>query len=118
MTQDFNPTELARRDSDRLKGYKELLDFYHSIQWQGREKWGEKRLTFNYAKVVIDKVTSYLMSGINFAVAPLEDSDDARETARRAEAGLYQVYEENSLEQVDFETEIDCAVLGDNWLLP
>ena len=26
---------------------------------------------------------------------------------------MHQVYEENGLEQLDFETEIDCAVLGD-----
>ena len=113
MSEDFNPTELVRRDTDRIKGYKELLDFYHSIQWQGREKWGEKRLTFNYAKVVIDKVTSYLMSGVNFAVDPLEDSDEARGRARKAESVLYQVSQDNSLEQLDFETEIDCAILGD-----
>ena len=113
MSQDFNPTELARRDNDRLKGYKELLDFYHSVQWQGREKWGEKRLTFNYAKVVIDKVTSYLMSGINFVVDAVDDSDEAKALARRAEQALYRVYEENNLEQLDFDTEMDCSILGD-----
>ena len=26
---------------------------------------------------------------------------------------MYQVYEDNNLEQLDFETEIDCAILGD-----
>jgi hypothetical protein len=28
----------------------------------GAREMGEKRLTFNYARVVIDKLTSYLMS--------------------------------------------------------
>jgi hypothetical protein len=60
--------QLNRLDIKRLRGYKELLDFYHGRQWEGRERWGEKRLTFNYAKVFVDKLTSYLMSGINFAV--------------------------------------------------
>ena len=106
-------TQLSRRDMDRIKGYKELLDFYHGRHWEGRERWGEKHLTFNYAKVFIDKVTSYLMSGINFAVDAVEDSDEARARAQRAEQALYQVYEVNNLEQLDFETEIDCAILGD-----
>ena len=68
MSEGFNPADLNRRDMDRIKGYKELLDFYHGAHWEGRERRGEKRLTFNYAKVFIDKVTSYLMSGIHFAV--------------------------------------------------
>ena len=105
--------QLSRRDMDRIKGYKELLDFYHGRHWEGRERWGEKHLTFNYAKVFIDKVTSYLMSGINFAVDAVEDSDEARARAQRAEQAVYQVYEANNLEQLDFETEIDCAILGD-----
>ena len=113
MNEGFIPTQLAHHDTDRLKRYKELLDFYYGRHWEGYAKRGEKRLTFNYAKVVIDKATSYLMSGINFAVDAVEDSDEARARARRAESALYQVYEANNLEQLDFETEIDCAILGD-----
>ncbi len=107
------PMQLSRLDFDRIKGYKELLDFYHGQQWAGRERRGERRLTFNYAKVFIDKITSYLMSGINFAVDAAEDSEEARGKARQAEEALYGVYEENNLEQLDLETEIDCAILGD-----
>lgn len=104
---------LARRDTDRVRGYKELLDFYHGKHWEGRERFGEKRLTFNYAKVFIDKVTSYLMSGININVEPAGSSAESGDRAKRAEAALYRVYEDNNLEQVDFETEVDCAILGD-----
>ena len=113
MNEGLVPAQLSQRDADRIKGYRELLDFYHGIHWQGRERWGEKRLTFNYAKVFIDKVTSYLMSGISFVVEPVADSDEARAKARRAEQVLHRVYEENNLGQLDLETEIDCAVLGD-----
>ncbi len=113
MVEDFNPAELNRRDTERLKKYRELLDFYHGVHWEGRERRGEKRLTFNYAKVFIDKVTSYLMSGVHFTVEPIEDTDEARARAEKAEAALSQVYENNNLEQLDFETEIDCAILGD-----
>jgi len=107
------PMQLARLDMDRIKSYKELLDFYHGQQWGGRERRGERRLIFNYAKAFIDKITSYLMSGINFAVDAVEDSDEARAKARKAEAALYRLYEDDNLEQLDLETEIDCAIMGD-----
>ena len=113
MNEGFTPSQLNNRDLDRLKSYKQLLDFYHGLHWEGYARRGEKRLTFNYAKVIIDKIASYLMSGSTFAVEAAEDSDEARASAQRAEQTLHQVYEENNLEQLDFETEIDCSILGD-----
>ncbi len=113
MTNESVPVNLARLDMERMKGYKELLDFYFGRQWEGRERWGERRLIFNYARVFIEKITSYLITGINFAVEPYQDTDEAVEAAGKAEAALYKVYEDNNLEQLDLETEIDCAVLGD-----
>ncbi|MDP2932029.1 MAG: phage portal protein [Chloroflexota bacterium] len=104
---------LNQRDTERIRGYKELLDFYHGVHWAGREKWGEKRLTFNYARVFIDKITSYLMSGVSVVVEPGGDSAESAASARRAEAALHRVYEDNNLEQLDLETEVDCAILGD-----
>jgi hypothetical protein len=106
-------SQLARLDIERIKGYKDMLDFYYGRQWEGRERRGERRLTFNYAKVFIEKITSYLMSDISFTVDALEDSDKARDNARRAEAAIYKVYADNHLEQLDLETEIDCAAMGD-----
>ncbi|HUT96623.1 MAG TPA: phage portal protein [Dehalococcoidales bacterium] len=105
--------QLNRQDIDRLKVYRELLDFYHGRQWLGRERRGEKRLTFNYTKVFVDKITSYLMSGISFAVESVGDSAEDKARARRAETALHRVYEDNNLEQLDLETEIDCAIMGD-----
>lgn len=113
MTDNFKPADLSRRDTDRIRRYRELLDIYQGIQWQGRERSGEKRLTFNYARVVIDKLSSYLMSGVKMVVDPVLDTEEARTKARRAETLLQRVSEENGLEELDFETEIDCAVLGD-----
>jgi hypothetical protein len=63
--------------------------------------------------VVVDKIASYLMSGVKFVVDPGEDTASGREKARRAESALQQVYDAYGLEQLDFETEVDCAVLGD-----
>ena len=54
MREEFKPGELNRRDGDRMRRYRELLDFYQGTQWPGRERAGEKRLTFNYARVVVD----------------------------------------------------------------
>ena len=113
MNDDFTPMQLNQRELDRFKRYKELLDFYHGRHWLGNASRGEKQLTFNYAKVVIDKVSSYLMSGLHFTAEAVDNSDEAREGARKAEAALQQVYQDNNLEQLDFDTEIDCAILGD-----
>ena len=105
--------QLAQKDQERLRNYKDLLDFYQGKQWPGRERWGEKRLTFNYARVVVDKITSYLMTGINFTVESTLDTPEARAKAEHVEKALAVVYEHNHLEQLDFETEIDCAIMGD-----
>lgn len=107
------PSQLNRLDAERMKSYRALLDFYYGAQWEGRERWGERRLIFNYARVFIEKITSYLMSGVSYAVEPEDNSDGAGEKARKAVNALYRVYDENYLEQLDLETEIDCAVLGD-----
>ncbi len=105
----FDPQILINLDQDRLRRYRENLDFYNGNQWQGSSR--ERRLVFNYAKVAIDKVTSYLCQGFNFAVDPV--TAEATETARTAEQILRQVYDENNLAQLDYETEIDTAILGD-----
>lgn len=105
------PQQISRMDLERLKAYRENLDFYNGAQWPGYPRPRERRLTFNYAKVFVDKVTSYLMSGLDFAIDPASPED--RERARRAEEAIYKVYETNILEQLDFETETDAAILGD-----
>jgi len=107
------PQQLARLDLDRLRAYRENLEFYEGYQWTGPARRRERRLTFNYAKVLIDKVTSYMMSGRHLVVEPADDSPEARERARRAERALREVHEQNDLDLLDFDTEIDAAILGD-----
>jgi hypothetical protein len=114
LTATANPTlpqQVARMDLDRIKAYRENLDFYNGLQWQGHSRMRERRLTFNYAKVFVDKVTSYLMSGLDFAIDPASPGD--RDKSRRAEEALYKVYDTNNLDQLDFDTEIDATILGD-----
>jgi hypothetical protein len=105
------PQQLARMDLERLNAYRRNLDFYNGVQWAGHPRPRERRLTVNYAKVFVDKVTSYLMTGLDFAIDPASPEDGER--ARRAEEAIYKEYEANNLEQLDFETEIDAAILGD-----
>jgi hypothetical protein len=61
----------------------------------------------------MDKSASFVMNGLAFAVDPVDSSPEAAEAARGAEAALRDVYEANNLDQLDFDTEIDCSVLGD-----
>jgi len=108
---EFNPSELARLDTNRLADYTNNLNFYNGSQW---EKQGRHRqLVFNYAKVAIDKVTSYLMQGLTFACYPTENTDKLKEKVVHAEHLLQDVYQSNNLQQLDWETEIDTAILGD-----
>jgi len=106
--------QIARMELPRLRAYADNLAFYQGEQWaDSRRSRRERRLVFNYAKSLAEKTTSYLMSGTGFAVDPADDSPEAQERARLAEKALLDVYEANQLAQLDFDTEIDAAVLGD-----
>jgi hypothetical protein len=107
------PQQIAKMDLGRRRGYAELLSFYQGDQWPRAYRRRERRLTFNYAKAFVEKTTSYLMSGMHSVVDAEDGSAEGQERARRAEAALAEVYEQNNLAQLDFDTEIDAAVLGD-----
>jgi len=107
----FNPSQLARIDTARLAAYTNNLNFYNGSQWEKTSR--NRQLVFNYAKVAIDKVTSYLMQGLTFACYPTENTDQLKAKVLHAEQLLRDVYESNNLQQLDWETEIDAAILGD-----
>ena len=83
------PEQLRRMDAGRLRRYAEHLAFYGGDQWPPTTvRRSNRRLVFNYAKAIIDKTASYLMTGLNIAVDPVDDyagSGGAR-TRRRARA--------------------------------
>jgi len=108
---DFNPSQLNRMDTQRLTAYRSNLDFYRGAHWPTTSR--HRQLVFNYAKVSIDKLTSFLMQGLGFACYPREETDELKARVRRAEQLLHQVYERNNLQQLDYETEIDTTILGD-----
>jgi hypothetical protein len=100
-------------DADRLRAYRENLDFYHGRQWLEPRLRRERRLTFNYARTVIEKTASYTMAGVSSVVDPEDPSPEGLERARRTEQTLREIAEANALDQLDFDSEIDCSVLGD-----
>ena len=109
------PQQLAQMDHERLRAYRDNLAFYQGQQWPASPRWNrhERRLTFNYAKAFVEKATSYLLLGANVVVEPWDDSPDAAERARRADAALLRIADENDLALLDFDTELDTAILGD-----
>ncbi len=107
----FNIQSISQLDRNRLSDYKANLDFYNGDQWPEKSK--NRQLVFNYAKIAVDKLTSYLMEGLNFACEPVEATDKAKELARAAEKVIYDVYLANNLQELDYETEVDAAILGD-----
>jgi hypothetical protein len=107
------PEQLLRMDSGRLRAYADNLAFYRGSQWREPQRRRERRVTFNYAKTIIEKTASYVMSGYSSLVDPVDGSPDQGQRARRAERALRDLRDANNLEQLDFDNEIDCSVLGD-----
>src|SRR5438477_5180186 len=91
------PQTFSSADATRIAGYRALLDFYNGNQWEGLPAPNERRLTFNYARVFVNKAASYLMGkGVTFAVdAPEGSGDDGASVAGHAEALLRAAYEAN-----------------------
>lgn len=108
---EFAPSQLNRMDTTRLAAYRTNLDFYNGSQWQQTSR--NRQLVFNYAKVSLDKITSFLMQGLGFACYPGQDTAELKARVTKAEQLLRQVYDQNNLQQLDYETEIDAAILGD-----
>ena len=108
---DFSPSQLRTMDAARLATYIQNLSFYQGKHWTTPSR--NRQLVFNYAKVSIDKVTSFLMHGFTFTCYPDKEGEDVLARVRRGEQVLRRAFEENNLSQLDYETEIDAAVLGD-----
>ena len=109
---DLLPDQLRNRDRERRNAYRTNLAFYEGRQWTNQRD-RRRRLTFNYCRAIITKATSYLMKDRTVTVAPDGDSDEAAAAAADAELAINAVWDQNNLNQLDFDTELDCAVLGD-----
>ena len=104
--------QIMALDRQRLRDYQANIDFYAGRQWpMQRRNARQRRLTFNYARTLVDKTASFLLSGVSFSV-DAESAEDVAAAARR-EAVLRGIHEANDLAALDYDSEIDCAVLGD-----
>jgi len=111
---EFNPLKLASLDQERFLRYQANLDFYNGHQWRASDSRGKDRtLVINYAKATILKLTSYLLLGLNFPCYSPDGSEAAEKKVARAESILAKVYDQNNLAELDWETELDTAILGD-----
>jgi len=106
---EFKPSDLANLDRERFTAYKAALDFYNGSQWERTSR--NRQLVFNYSKIAVDKITSFLMNEINYAFEPLPGADP--DAAKIAEDLIYTVLDQNNASELDYTTEIDTAILGD-----
>jgi hypothetical protein len=105
---------LLDTDQSRIARYQAYLDFYNGAQWTEKRKPGERRLTVNYSRVFIQKAASYMMGRpISFELEPNGDSKAAEEEAAKIEKILADIWRDNNLAQVDYDTAVDAAILGD-----
>ena len=93
------PQQVARMDAERLRGYRENLAFYGGAQWTGAPHRRERRLTFNYARTFIDKITSYLMTEMSLIIGPTDSSAEALDRASRAEEALAPIHRTGASER-------------------
>jgi hypothetical protein len=108
---EFTPTQLNQMDTQRLMAYRSNLDFYNGLHWQVTSR--NRQLVFNYAKVSIDKMTSFLIQGLAIACYPAQETAELRTRAQQVERLLHQIHHDNNLDQLEYETEVDTAILGD-----
>ncbi|MDE2899955.1 MAG: phage portal protein [Chloroflexota bacterium] len=113
MAAESLPQQLEQRDAARMRTYRDNLAFYGGAHWPGTPRRRERRLTFNYVRTFVHKVTATLLAGMHVAVEPADASSEAEARAAAARRVLLAVSEANDLQELDFETELDAAVLGD-----
>ena len=90
------PQQLEQRDRERLRAYREHLEFYGGAQWRGSPRQRERRLTFNYVRAFIDKLASYLTDGMSVMVEPWDSSPEAADRSRRGQEALLSIAASNA----------------------
>ncbi len=108
------PQQIRQMDADRLRRYAENLAFYGGDQWPGIDAAPEEpppRLQLREGDRRQDGVVPDVRPQLRRRRR--DDTPEAAERARAAERALREVYDANHLAQLDFDTEIDAAVLGD-----
>lgn len=105
---------IADSDESRHERYKAYLDFYEGAQWLEKRKPGERRLTINYTRLFVQKGTSYLLGKpVKVELVPVDNSPAAAEATKKYEQTLAEIWADNNLNRVDYDTAIDAAIAGD-----
>ena len=107
------PRQLLNRDLERMRRYREFLDYYEGRRGAPPTLGRERALTFNYARSFVEKGATYLISDHRPVVLPADDTPAARRRATEVETVLRAAWDDNDLAQLDLDTEVDTAVLGD-----
>lgn len=107
------PRLVDRMDAERLRRYREYLDYHEGRRGAPSARARERSLTFNYARAIVEKGVSYLVTDHRSTVQPADASSEARAQVAAAARVLEEAWETNDLARLDVETEIDTAVLGD-----
>lgn len=92
-----------------MRRYREFLDYYEGRRGApvatARVSARERVVTFNYARALVEKGASYLVTDHRPVVLDAATAD--------AERALREAWDANDLARLDLETEVDTAVLGD-----
>lgn len=97
-------------DENRRSRYLEARRFWDGEQWEGRVRRGESRLTFNYARALVRKAVSYMLSApVTFNVIGVEQP-----YLGRAESCLSDTLSQLDADQLDFALAEQMSVIGDS----
>ena len=90
-----------------------LMQYYEGRRGAPAAQGRQRSLSFNYARALVEKGASYLLTDHRPVVTAIGDGAEERRNAAAAERALLDTWEANDLARLDLETEIDTAVLGD-----
>jgi hypothetical protein len=106
----WNTKALPDGDRERFRRYADARAFANGAQWATRQRPGETRLTFNYARALVRKVASYLFpTPVTFTVPATGD----QRGANRAERAFADAIAANDLARLDIDLCIEALTLGD-----
>lgn len=104
--------EVDQHDVTRMTRYAENLAFYDGGQWTEKRRAGESRYIVNYARTLLRKSASYL-----FPTPPVwnvvDEQGKRAPASEQAELVLSESAAANGLHQLDLQTALEAAVLGD-----
>lgn len=108
-------------EQPRLQRYREARDFYEGNQWLGQRRRNETRLTFNYARRLLQTKVSYMFAeAVTFDVPVSAGESDRTVTgeaqstpADLAELVLADYLEVIGADELDNQLALEASIIGD-----